>query len=600
MSQMKRTLSTRVGLALRACLTGLGRHAGANPSRRPRGIAPVLRDAGLLTVGLLFAACSPEPAGGPREELCAGSGCSEECRELDVQVCDIRERACQELVFQSVRCVRGSALSQLPSTDFVPQRDFGDPDAASEPQDAGVAELTPEVVAQAVWDEYLDEGLQLLHLIAKPLAVARAEEGKATGGVTSGGNVAIADNNADQLWWSMRLLAHEYVHTMQEYDYGGIGSLFNRYTRSSVTAQGVQAFIEGEAELYAWLAHAFMRNQSMDDWNLEEYFDLDQKSVRTRVAATDSPWTTARQWQHYAIGARHLYKTWKLSKNIGVRSVLYNLNADFGAWAADFEKRKGPGVREADICEPAGNHTIVQDSLGPSGVFAILMAASRTIDAEIVPTEYAWRIATDLTEDVMRMYGPTYGGGISQGEWMEREANLAMCKPAGAGSAKGDAGVASVPSSPGLTVSDAATDAATASAVTASAVTSTAVTGDANGPETNTDETNTSDVTSDERVVCDAGYIRAQAIDDAGVYPVAENTPFPEVQMHLVPGAPTWVGWAFAFETKTSATAFAEWIADANWPTLRVEQRGERVTLRSRRAPTNDAERAVFDAWTCK
>src|SRR5690606_19767285 len=102
---------------------------------------------------LLFAACEPAPLSGPREELCAGNGCSRECRELDGGVCDIRERACQELVFQSVRCVRGTSLAQLPPTDFVPQSDFGNPDAAVEWDAGTIAELPQEVVAQAVWEE---------------------------------------------------------------------------------------------------------------------------------------------------------------------------------------------------------------------------------------------------------------------------------------------------------------------------------------------------------------------------------------------------------------------------------------------------------------
>lgn len=524
-----------------------------------------LRILGPLTA-FLFTACEPAPPSGPREELCAGNGCSRECRELDVGVCDIRERACQEIVFQSVRCVRGSSLSQLPPTDFVPQSDFGNPDAAAEWDAGAIAELPPEVVAQAVWEEYLDEGLQLMHLIAQPLAVARAEEGKATGGITTGGSVAIADNNADQLWWSMRLLAHEYVHTMQEHDYGGIGSLYGRHSRSSVTSQGVQAFIEGEAELYAWLAHAFMRNRSITDWNLEEFFDLDEKSVRTRVANTDSPWTTARQWQHYAIGARYLYKTWERSKNIGVRSVMYNLKADFGVWASGFEPKRGPAVSERELCQPPGNHTIMQDSLGPSGVFAILMAASRATDATVAPTEYAWRIATDLTNDVIRMYGPAYAGAVSQAEWMERDAKLAMCKPASsAGGAPADAGLGD------------------------------GGTGDAGGAATLAPQP-----LSDAGVACDAGYVASLEIGDAGSFAHSTDTPFGELQKHLVPGAPTWVTWAFTFENKDSASAFTSWIEDAKWPTLRVAQRGQSVVLRNRRTPTSDAERATFDAWTCR
>ncbi len=528
----------------------------------------------MASVGLA-GACAPTPSSEVRERLCAGSGCTDECRGLDVEVCDIRERACQELVFQSVRCVRGGSLDALPRTDFVPQTRFGNPDAAVE-MDAGVIlERPPEEVAQEVWDRYLDEGLQLMHLIATPLAVAKAEEGKATGGVTTGGSVAIADNNADQLWWSMRLLAHEYVHTLQDYDYGGIGSLYTRHTRSSVTAQGVQAFIEGEAELYAWLAHAFMRNTSPDAWNLDEYFELDQKALRDRVAHAASPWTPARQWQHYAIGARYLYQTWKLGHNLGVRSVMYNLEPDFGAWVSDFAPRKGPKVTQRPVCEPAGNPTIMQDSLGPSGVFSILMAASQSTREEVIPTERAWRIATDLTEDVMRMYAPTYGGGISQAEWMKRDAKAAMCDPkSSAAAVDADAGRLDGPASRETSAPD---------AQLSDGATSTDLGGEGSSPN---------------GVVCDAGA-PADVLQDAGQFPVSDETPFTELQKHLIPGAPVWVSWVFGFETDESAAAFESWLEEAQWPTLRVYRKGQRVSLRTRRAPTTDAESDAYAAWTC-
>src|SRR5690606_14960284 len=80
----------------------------------------------LLVHGAMVAACAPEPEG-PRETLCAGSGCSERCRSLEVERCDTREKDCQSLVFESVRCVRGSDLTALPRTEFVPQTTFSEP-----------------------------------------------------------------------------------------------------------------------------------------------------------------------------------------------------------------------------------------------------------------------------------------------------------------------------------------------------------------------------------------------------------------------------------------------------------------------------------------
>lgn len=530
------------------------------------------------------AACAPQSEPSLRDQLCAGGVCTPECRDLQVSLCDIQERACQETIFKSVRCVRGSALTELPRTAFAPPETS---DAAPEAVvDAGPPEeLTPTEIADQVWSQYLDSGLRALHLIEQPLAAAIAEANQVTGGIASDGGVQILPGNAEAKWWSMHLLAHEYVHTMQERDYGGIASLYAKYSRSSVTAQGIQAYIEGEADMYAWLTHAFMRNAPMDAWGLEEYFSLDERGARDRALGATSPWTVIRQWQHYAIGARHLYRAWRVGQNIGVRSVLYNLEPDFGRWAADFATPTGPRVSEHPVCEPEHAAIIVQDALGPSGVYAVLIAALRAQKPAVMPSEHMWRVAKDLTQDQVRMYAYTFGTGATQAQWLERQSRHAMCP---------------ISSSAPPKVNDAGPTESVTATSTSDARVSPAL--DANTPESSTltsDVGSSAAATSAPAVACDAGAGSAGLPTDAGWFETDDDTTFAELQQHLVPGGPVWASWALGFETKDSADQFAAWIEAADWDTLRVEHSGRSVTLFTRDAPKSDAERAAFDAWTC-
>lgn len=502
----------------------------------------------------MFAAnCATSSPSGVREQLCAGSGCTPECRDMVVEACDIRQRDCQETIFRSVRCVRGSELATLPRTTFVPQSQLGE----TTEEDAGQPELPSEAeVASEVWRDLIDEGLQLLHLIAAPLEQAQAAERPNTGGIATGNSVAIAENNADYAWRSMRLLAHEYVHTMQERDYGGLASLYARYSRSNVTSQGIQAFIEGEAELYSWLTHAFMRNVSSESWQLDEFFTVEEKRRRDHVLRAASPWTSARSWQHYAIGARVLHRAWETGHHLAVRSMMYNLEPDFGHWVRGFTPSSGPRVAGDPICSPTGTHVIVQDSVGPSGAYAFLVAAAKAQGSKVIAAERAWQIASDVSDDQMRMYAATLGDDDTQAAWLEREAKAAMCtldsgeEPASNGPMLDGGGLDASPKDGG-TIHSAA---------------------------------------------CDAG---AQP-RPSGDLSLPEDIPFAELQQRIVPGAPVWVSWEFGFETSGSAKDFEDWITAAGWTTFRVERQARIVTVRTRRSPTSDAERDAFAAWNCQ
>lgn len=510
-------------------------------------------------------ACSPDPPSGVREMLCGGTGCSAECRALEVKRCDVRERACQELIFQSVRCVRGSDLTALPRIEFVPG--FG---SSEEDVDAAASEgASSEEVAFEIWTAAIDEGLQLLRLIAAPLAVARDEEEQNVGGKVQDGAVSFDDGSADAAWRSMKLLAHEYVHTMQEHDYGGLARLYARHSRSNVTSQGLQAFIEGEAELYSWLAHAFMRNTDMDGWDLDAYWELEQKWQRDAIARAASPWTSARMWQHYAIGAQYLYRVWKQGHNVAVRSVLYNLDADFARWASGFESRPRPTAALPTLCSPVGNYPIVQDALGPSGVFSILIAAAKARASTVIPSEHAWRLATDVLHDQLRMYAPTLDERDTQVAWLEREAKAARCRAPSSGD------------SSGRFTSDAGADGGGA---------------DGGGHDGG------ASVDHSSRGPVDAGVCETdEALGemDGGVT-VSEETPFAVLQTRLVPNGAVWVSWQLEFTNEESAKDVEQWIAAAGWSTLRVERHDRTVIVRARRAARTEAEANAFVSWTCR
>ena len=519
-----------------------------------------------LCATVLCAACAPQPSG-PRERLCAGSGCSDTCRELEVERCDIRERECQDLVFQSVRCVRGSGLTKLPNTEFVPQEDFSE-------QRREAAEGEPDLAGE-VWGSYVDDGLRALRLIAEntTLAEANAVEGEATGGIQQAGMVQIAESQGYSSWWAMRLLAHEYVHAQQEHDYRGIGNLYRRFAQSNVTSQGVQAYVEGEAELYGWLTHAFMREVNPDAWQLDEFFDLDEKGLRTRVSNSASPWTPARQWQHYAIGARHLYAVWQTGHNVAVRGVLHNLNPDFGAWASGFVPRTGPRVSRQPVCAPEQTQLVVRDSLGPSGVFALLMAA--TAEQAVSPVEEAWTLAVQLTEDQLQMYGPTLTPGVSQAQWLSDAAQDGMCAPAPGSSPPEDpteAGVDGPDGAPPWLTLEAGADAARPSR-------------DARGRDAAVRDAGARDAAASDAAVPDR--------DAAGVEPQLPSdaaTPEPDPddpRTRLVPGGPVWASWAFGFENAEAAQRVASLVG--RFEHMHVELDSARVTLRVTEASPSGA-----------
>ena len=305
----------------------------------------------------------------------------------------------------------------------------------------------------------------------------------------------------------------------------------------------------------------------------DEFFDLDEKGLRTRVSNSASPWTPARQWQHYAIGARHLYAVWQTGHNVAVRGVLHNLNPDFGAWASGFVPRTGPRVSRQPVCAPEQTQLVVRDSLGPSGVFALLMAA--TAEQAVSPVEEAWTLAVQLTEDQLQMYGPTLTPGVSQAQWLSDAAQDGMCAPAPGSSPPEDpteAGVDGPDGAPPWLTLEAGADAARPSR-------------DARGRDAAVRDAGARDAAASDAAVPDR--------DAAGVEPQLPSdaaTPEPDPddpRTRLVPGGPVWASWAFGFENAEAAQRVASLVG--RFEHMHVELDSARVTLRVTEASPSGA-----------
>lgn len=507
---------------------------------------------------VMLAGCAPEPSGA-RERLCAGNGCTDECRDLRVEACDIRERACQDVIFASLQCVRGRVLDETPYVKFVDELMSGNGnrsealDRPANPTNGSTStqstpprpNTTQEQLAQQIFSYYVDEGVRLLRLIDQATTIVQAndEQHVDVGAIESDGGVKVEHGSAGYRWSSMLLVTHEFVHAQQEVDYGGIANLFNRYPRTSKSRQSLLALLEGEAELYAWLTHAFMRNTELEDWSLQEHWEDAAKVKRRDIAQDQSPWPNAQRWQHYAIGAKVLSARWQAGHNLAVRSVLHNLEPDFGAWARGLAPPSGADLGNAVIPEPSGMQMVVRDELGPSGVFALLMAASKTWKPR--PVEPAWRLASALVDDKLDFFAPLLPEGETQSQRIADDTR-AECEA----KREMDGGIPSQPTA------DAGSD--------------------ASAPE---ERDSSSDDCAD---VAQVGDEVASAAVPYG---------------RLVPRGSVWLSWRMAFATPKNAQEFVAYFEQVNWPHLEVTHSGAKVLIKAQRKPKTDAEQAAFDAW---
>lgn len=368
------------------------------PRRRGRW-RPSMLLAAVLWVWV--ASCTDEPRT-LRGSLCRVPGCAPGCEALEVEPCDVEERSCQELVFQSVRCVHGGALQSLPVTTAKGRDQFSE-------------EVTERIQEQRDPDrllegQYIDRALRLFGLLAADRTgdAELASVQSSAAAVFSSDDESVTVVQMGPQWVAMKTLAHEYVHAQQQASYpGGIMGLFSQAPQTQAGAQAVQAFIEGEAVLYEWLTFAFMRQTPIEEWKVEAYFDLTLQDYRRAAAATVSPWYPARAWLHYPVGALYLLEVYRRGGHEAVQRVRRQIPPLFTYWMHGYPpearllRERAAGLRCAAPETAAGFKWIAADELGPSGVFAV--AARHSADGRLA-TESAWRLAKALRSDALGIY----------------------------------------------------------------------------------------------------------------------------------------------------------------------------------------------------
>jgi hypothetical protein len=354
----------------------------------------------LAAVGLFasFTACTSEPLT-LRGQLCATRGCAPGCEELEVSACDINDPVCRELVFQSVRCVRGGRLMHSPDTIVQPSLD-AEPDSTSESDEPPPAGELTRLAA-------VDTALSLLRLqgqdVTYQAAVVEANMGVVARFDPENQQVTVQQDEHSIEWLSMLTLAHEYTHSLQDAE-ESLTAMLERYGHTAVTRQGVRAFIEGEAELYALLSYAFMKRADIQQWDVEGYARWMLKNSLLGVAQAQSPWYLAAATLHYPVGLHVLWGLWQTQGHVGVRHLGDRLSARFGGWVDGMLQMSGStSGLQCGAPKLTDSFTwIANDELGPSAVFAFAVSQ---LDSELgVPLEPAWELAKAVRGDQLRLY----------------------------------------------------------------------------------------------------------------------------------------------------------------------------------------------------
>ncbi len=231
------------------------------------------------------------------------------CESEAYAPCDILQAACQARVFATVSCLRGMPDAPPPEVRTITQGEYEAELSAPAAEDEGV---TPEAEAAALADNRsVERTLELLGLAqAGDLTPASYIELFAT---TVPGYYSSADQRVTVIEQSEArrddpggdtvLLAHEFVHALQDRDVGLL-ALYEGVTTFDQSL-AIQSVVEGEASMIESFFAAAM-------WGLEG--DLDFRShftswveEREEDFGDQSPLLVSRRYFPYSYGARYVY-----------------------------------------------------------------------------------------------------------------------------------------------------------------------------------------------------------------------------------------------------------------------------------------------------
>ncbi len=387
-----------------------------------------------LLAALLCACADDDPTVAPA--ACGQTPCSAMCDALQTD-CDILDDACRARVFAAVVCVRGTP-GEPPEVRVITEDEYrsqleenllGDAgsamdassdvgadggaalDASSDASaDAGGAEPDPTTT----WSD----GLRLLRLLAPDTSVLEAaidDRVTTTAGFYSGAERAITliDRGAAQDSASARnLLAHEFVHALQDQQFG-LEEL-RRSTGGTIDGStAVRCLTEGEADHYADLASGLLEGFSVNPELIMISAKAALKFYRDRVALDENPYYGADRLV-YPVGHAFVADAWLLDGNAGVQRLLGAppvSTVQFIRGYGEFRDATIAPIQPlscGDAQGPGDGYELYSSAtLGAFQVFGLLTKAM--VDDGIRPSEEAWRHASRWSQDRLALFSHESG-----------------------------------------------------------------------------------------------------------------------------------------------------------------------------------------------
>lgn len=322
--------------------------------------------------------------------ISTATGCAEE--QLDP--CDIRQPECQQDVFLFLQKVRGdgwNVFTEMPPVDTISWEEFQDMVLEA----AGSEEQQPDP-----WDA----ALRLLALIPEEASAAEASAEVLIADVVAyysyeSRSVTVIDRGESRnLAYDMEILAHEFVHAIQDREIG-LPSLM-----ASVDEMFAHdAHVEGEAVLYEFLFSLAMEDISPQiiDWN--GIYEQMLGDMRTRVMESDSPFYAVQELV-YPLGAEYLTRLYLRGGNAAIRGAYAIRPTTGAAYMAGPETYREEERQLADCAftEPEELELYGFTTMGAPVAYAFLTAAGAG-DGE------AWSAALQWQDDRILVFSDENG-----------------------------------------------------------------------------------------------------------------------------------------------------------------------------------------------
>jgi hypothetical protein len=339
------------------------------------------------------------------------SGCSEPefCEgEWDLAAwCDIRNDSCQQTVFEATDCVRGTS-GVRPTIRVITQDEYwaelyGDDD----PADAAEPEYNP-------WDE----ALRLFGMLTPQRTMDEEftkEYGETVPAYYSSWyrDITIIDSGTDDddVSYGMRMLSHEYVHSLQDQDVG-LAELRGRYGYANDTSLSLSNLTEGEANIVSVLANGLLSGEPPTQAEIEDRFEWSLQYYQDIIAQHESPYVAVRRHLHYGTGSRYYAQLYDQRGIEGVRALPSSFPVSTVHWmagyTADSQQHESHSWEQPLRCRalvaPDGYESRAWDTFGASLLFGFLVANERR---DYGPDIWgAWNRALEWRGDNVRVFAP--------------------------------------------------------------------------------------------------------------------------------------------------------------------------------------------------